>query len=351
MKKNTVQIFYILLIFLIVGCNSQPMTETQQIASTPTVKALPMVTLLPTSLGITSQNVSLLKLESTIGLDNVNDVAWSPLGNVIAVVQDFNLLFYDSSSLQLIGDVSLGGTEVVFSPDGLVAVIAQDKKIIFWDIKKEIIIKELVINIARIDHVLYSPTGTSLAILGDSRITEGDPNSVIELWNVESWKKVYVNSDTWDANIAFSPDGDILALLSNAGFIFIQSTTGEQQKEDLTWEGGSLAYISEDILLKRLDYSHLKVVDARTFETLNLIDVEGSYSEFVVSPDKKKIVFPNIWDVTQVWDLENESLMYELDYYSDVARIDFSPDSKYFISTSYDGYIRIHDLETGRLIN
>ena len=70
----------------------------------------------------------------------------------------------------------------------------------------------------------------------------------------------------------------------------------------------------------------------------------------MVSPDKKKIVFPNVRDTIQVWDLATESLLYELDYDSDVTRIDFSPDSSYFISADYNGSIRIHDLETGKLV-
>jgi len=55
--------------------------------------------------------------------------------------------------------------------------------------------------------------------------------------------------------------------------------------------------------------------------------------------------------LTQVWDLQAESLLYTLDFESYVTRIDFSPDSKYFISADDDGYVRIHDLQTGRTVN
>lgn len=298
-----------------------------------------------------------LKLQKTIGAGRVNDVAWSPQGDAIVVAQDFDILFYDSASLELIENVSFGGTEVVFSPDGMLVAIASDMNILIWNIEEKVIIQTFKTDIARIHHVIYNSDGNYLAVLGDSNVSH-DPEYALEIWDV-NLGELAISKQGYDsdANIAFSPDGETLAFVNVAGVNLIQVETGEEKLIELTWENGSLAYISDNVLLKRFDDSQLEIIDLRTSELLNLIGVNNrGFSEFKLSPDKKKIAFPSTWNegenwyVTQVWDLETESLLYTLDFDSDVTRIDFSPDSKYFISADYDGYIRIHDLQTGELV-
>jgi WD40 repeat protein len=80
-------------------------------------------------------------------------------------------------------------------------------------------------------------------------------------------------------------------------------------------------------------------------------------NKFRVSLDKSKLIFPEIWNDdeksynTQVWDLESGGLLYTLKSASDVQRIDLSPDGKYFVAAGNDGYVRIHDLQTGKTLN
>jgi WD40 repeat protein len=233
---------------------------------------------------ITVENASSLRLEKIIGSGKVNDVAWSPLGDNIVVAQDFDISFYDSISLQLIEKIGFGGKEVVFSPDGLFLAIAKDTEMIIWDIKGKVRIQEFAVDMARIDYATYNSDGAYLAVLGDSRITGGDPNSVLEVWSISSRKKVISNRETWEANIAFSPNGQILAFGSNSGLILFELATGKQQNIDLPFESGSLSYLSDTVLLKRMDYSQLRVMDLSTLETFNLINVgNGSFSDFQVS--------------------------------------------------------------------
>jgi hypothetical protein len=102
MKKYITFFFIIILILISVGCSAQQI-EKPQVQTAPTETALPTITAesTPHPSAITVENVSSLKLQKVIGAGRVNDVAWSPNGDVIAVAQDFNILFYDSSSLQL----------------------------------------------------------------------------------------------------------------------------------------------------------------------------------------------------------------------------------------------------------
>lgn len=350
MRKLVRQFVVIMIIFVIVACGIPSMQPAHTV---PTATVLPEKTITPTTnlLATNVQESCLLKFQNAVDTEYLNDVAWSPQGDLIAIVLNYDVLFYESSSLRLIGNIGFGGTEIAFSPNGFFLAIGHDNEITFWDIKENKIINKIKVEMARIKQIIYNSTGNSLAVLGDTRITGGDPNSALELWDLQSLRKIYENRETWDANIAFSPNGEKLALISNADLVLIQSSSGRQLKADLTWEGGSIAFIDEETLIKRLDYDRLRIMNIKTLETLKIITVQGSYSEFVISPDKTKVVFPNIWDATQIWDLETGKLLYELDYHSDVPRVDFSPDNKYFISADYEGCVRIHDLETGKMIN
>ena len=97
MKRFVVCFLGTLLIILALGCTSQQVVIPQQVTITPTVTVLPTITATPTPhpLAITVENASSLKLQKVIGAGRVNDVAWSPNGDVIAVAQDFDISFYD----------------------------------------------------------------------------------------------------------------------------------------------------------------------------------------------------------------------------------------------------------------
>jgi WD40 repeat protein len=257
------------------GCNSQQVATPQQITYTPTVTALPTITTTPTPhpSAITVENASSLKLQKVIGAGRVNDVAWSPNGDVIAVAQDFNILFYDSSSLQLVGSIKLGGNQIAFSPNGLLLAIAQNNQVTIWDIEKKEIAQKFQVEMTRVREILYNSNGNSLAVLGISRITEGDPPSVLELWTTDLWERVYTNREKLEPDMAFSPDGKTLAFVSAADLLLIDSGTGIQRKIDISWGNGSIAFLSDKLLLEHIS----KMV----FEK----------NEYTSQMDKSKIIF------------------------------------------------------------
>lgn len=131
MRKLMKQFISVMLFFVIIACGVPPAQPTLIM---PTAIALPEKTTIPTPhpLAINVQNASQIKLQKTIGAGTVNDVVWSPNGDVIAIAQDFDILFYNSSSLQLIDGIDLWGNQIAFSPDGLflepVCKIRKEKK-------------------------------------------------------------------------------------------------------------------------------------------------------------------------------------------------------------------------------
>lgn len=352
MRKSIV----ILLIFVIVACGIPPATPTITLP-TATVSSEQTLTPTPHPLAINVQNASQIKLQKTIGAGTVNDVVWSPNGDVIAIAQDFNILFYDSSSLQLIKSIDLWGNQIAFSPDGLFLIIAHDNHITIWNIEKKEIVQELIVEMERVFELLFNSTGDSLAILGISRLTEGDPPSVLEIWKTASWERVYSNREKLMPHMTFSPDGKTLAFISAADLLLIDSKTGIQQKLDIAWGNGTIAYLSDDLLLRRSEGDQLVVMDMKTLKNLNTIIVDNSwFYEYWVNMEKSKIIFPEVWDndlksyFTQVWDIASGTMLYTLNSASDPQKFDFSPDGKLFVSAGNDGIVRVHDLETGETL-
>ena len=352
MRKSIV----ILLIFVIVACGIPPATPTITLP-TATVSSEQTLTPTPHPLAINVQNASQIKLQKTIGAGTVNDVVWSPNGDVIAIAQDFNILFYDSSSLQLIKSIDLWGNQIAFSPDGLFLIIAHDNHITIWNIEKKEIVQELIVEMERVFELLFNSTGDSLAILGISRLTEGDPPSVLEIWKTASWERVYSNREKLMPHMTFSPDGKTLAFISAADLLLIDSKTGIQQKLDIAWGNGTIAYLSDDLLLRRSEGDQLVVMDMKTLKNLNTIIVDNSwFYEYWVNMEKSKIIFPEVWDndlksyITQVWDIASGTMLYTLNSASDPQKFDFSPDGKLFVSAGNDGIVRVHDLETGETL-
>lgn len=353
MKKTIKHYIFAWMILLIVACDSQPVQF-----SVPTVTALPTPTVIPTPdpLVINVQNAFSVKLQKTIGVGTVNDVVWSPNGDVITIAQDFDILFYDSSSLQLIDSIDLWGHQIAFSPDGLFLAIAHDNHITVWDMEGKSKAQEFEVEMERVREILYNSTGDSLAILGISRLTEGDPPSVLEVWKTSSWERIYSNREKFMPHMTFSLDGKTLAFISSADLLLIDSDTGAQQKLDITWGNGSIAYLTDDLLLRRKD-EQLVVMDMETLQSLSSVDVDNSwFYEYWVSMDRSKIIFPEVWDndlqlyFTQVWDIASGTLLYTLKSASDAQKFDFSPDGKLFVSAGYDGIVRVHDLETGETL-
>lgn len=133
MRKSIV----ILLIFVIVACGIPPAPPTITLP-TATVSSEQTLTPTPHPLAINVQNASQIKLQKTIGAGTVNDVAWSPKGDIIAVAQDFDILFYDSSTFELKDNIDFGGTEIVFSPDGRFLSIVGNMSVIVWNITNNV---------------------------------------------------------------------------------------------------------------------------------------------------------------------------------------------------------------------
>lgn len=306
---------------------------------------------------ISTQNISKIKLLSKLGEGKVNDVAWAKMGSTIAIAQDFAIYFYNSENLEVNGKVNFGASEIEFSPSGEMLAVVNNSNIVVWNIIEKTIAFEFNSKIAGIRQIKFSPGGTYLAAIGVSSTGGGDPDYVLEVWDLENNRKIFSRQDYgWEAVIDFSPDGRTLALGSFLGITLFQVSTGEILLINTDVEAFSISYLRNGNLFAGINRDQVAVIDSKTLKTLNTTKIH-LYGEFVKSLDDQTIVMPEVWDerkniwITQVWDLENAKMRYSLDLSSDPSKIDFSPDGEYFISADDDGTIRVRDLTSGEIVD
>ncbi len=138
---------------------------------------------------------------------------------------------------------------------------------------------------------------------------EDDYNTVIEVWDMKTYTLVKSFNNIWDLNsIAISPD--------EKHFIICQENDG------------------------------ITLWDIHTGQCLKTLK-EGK--KFTISPDWKYLVCGGNKSL-QVLEMGTYVLLKTLEEHNDVSSIAISPDGKYIISGSMDGYIRVSDIDTGQYL-
>jgi WD40 repeat protein len=143
-------------------------------------------------------------------------LAYSPDGKMLAVGDALGSLFILDVKTQRFTKLA-GGLDVIddiaFSPDGRVlASTSRDGKILLWDAKSwQMISPAFILPTHAMPTTLsYSPNGKLLA--------SGNYDNSINLWDVASRQLIGqgLSGNTWPVDqVAFSPDGNILATASN----------------------------------------------------------------------------------------------------------------------------------------
>lgn len=219
-------------------------TNTLTLTPLPTATLVPSITPTPHPLSISPQNASKLKLVAKIGVGKVNDVAWAKQKPVIGVAQDSAIYLYHSETFDVLGKMNFGASKITFSPDSNSFAVVNDANIVIWNIDGKRIIHQFNSRIAGIRQVIFSPGGTYLAALGVAYLGGGDPDHVIEAWEVNSGKKLLIQQGFgWEGEIAFSPDGRTLALGSPFGVTLFNVLTGKILQTNTDIEIGLFIYL------------------------------------------------------------------------------------------------------------
>jgi WD40 repeat protein len=174
------------------------------------------------------------------------------------------------------------------------------------------ILRSFLAHDSAVTSVIHSPDGKLLASTSADR--------TVKIWDAQTGellRTIGFEKDTWD--VAFSPDGTVLATASYTQVVGLDPQTGQQlfalNGKEVGWEVGY------NLGTGQVDYS----------------------------PDGKFLVVANMDGHPVVWDLATQKIILTLDGHKDIVYgIDLSPDGKLIATASRDGTVRIWDAMTAQ---
>ena len=256
-----------------------------------------------------------------IGKPQLNDIAYSPDGRYLAVLNHSYLELLDAETMesQVTIDTQDYGS-LRFSPDGSLIIILGSKEIQIWQTDSKTLQIAIPVN-ASVHDADFSPDGKYFAYtqfdsvifwdIAEKKIAfelTGDPQPVLD----------WFSSNTYlIQSIEFHPNGKILAVASLRNTIAL-------------W----------NIESRKID-SYLKIDCSGDFSKILRFNHDGSLLAAVTSNDRSQdIISVQLFDMIKggskciVW--------------SNIGDIRFTADDRYLIVGEGDGYIGIYDLGTYR---
>jgi len=286
--------------------------------------------------------------------DQVNRIAFSPDGNLIASASDDNSvrLWKRSGEVLQTWQHDDNVRQVAFSPDGkTVASASKDKTVKLWRVDDGTLLKTLEHD-SGVRTARFSGDGQLLAT--------GDDDGSVRLWNAEGKLLNTISAHRSSLNdIAFSPDDRTFATTSNdleVKLWAIDSLVDEGENEgdpqpqqvfsghtDKVWDvnfspdGELLATASSDntVRIWNLDGTERNQLQGHTTWVRSV----------AFSPDGKVLVTGSDDNTVKLWNVGGVLLKTFTGHDASVRSVAFSPNGKTIASASDDSTIRLRNLE------
>lgn len=284
----------------------------------------------------------------------VNTVEYSPDGGRIVssgmdgTVRIWNVAKNEKICSLYMGDVFVNDAR--FSPRDERVVSAGDDVIRIWDSKSGQEILNLIGHTGRVNSASFSPDGKKI-------VSSSEDNS-IRIWNSDTGGEIVkLIGHTDGVNTAvFSPDGKKIVSSSDDNSIRIwDSENGSEIRcllghKDVVWaacfspDGKRIASSSKD--------ETIRIWDVENGFVLHVIDKIYPGHTICFSPDGKLVLSVNAYKVC-VWNAENgeevrvsKQLLGVIEDKDAVCSVDYCPDGKRILYSTYSGNVGVLDAET-----
>jgi WD40 repeat protein/transcriptional regulator with XRE-family HTH domain len=219
----------------------------------------------------------------------------------------------------------------------------------------------LLLNISAhsggVPDVAYSPDGRLIASIG--------ARQEVKLWNANSGEllRTFIGADEFSSNVAFSPDGKILAAAFNTQVILWDATSGEKiatlaGKSVGTTTGynlgvGQIGFSPDGKYLATADMDGAPVIwDLDTHrKVMSLVAEMLPPKAIAFSPDGKILATGGDEGIVRVWDAHQGTELFSLNLGGIIHSVTFSPNGTYLAAASEDGSIKVWDAVAGEVVS
>jgi RNA polymerase sigma factor (sigma-70 family) len=284
-----------------------------------------------------------------MGKGNINQIAHSPDGKVLAIAGDLGIWLYNASNLDEIGLLGEYAGDVAFSPDGKLLASAQwdNSGVFLWDIqrKKQVGLLKPQFGASDVTSIAFSPDGKLLA--------SGNCDKTVRLWDVDREKQLAVlQGHTGNpSSIVFSPDGKLVASGSYDKTVRLWDVQEQEQAGVLkghTEAVSSVAFSPDGKLLAsggRWPDSAVRLWDVQGRKQVARLEHESDVYSVAFSPDGKLLASGEFLGKVGLWDVAEQKQVVMLQAHADtVNSLVFSPDGKNLTSSSPSA-VRVWDVE------
>ncbi|MDE0637426.1 MAG: WD40 repeat domain-containing protein [Candidatus Poribacteria bacterium] len=274
----------------------------------------------------------------------VYSVEFSPKGNMLATKgKDETIRLWDTHTGQLLRTINTNsGGGIAFSPNGefLASGGGADKVVNLWNTDTGKLQKTLGGHLGYVSYVAFSPNGDVLA--------SGDSNGNIILWDPDTGQLLRTwHADTLDG-LTFSADGSFLANggRDDSNVKVWNPETGQllhTLKPDVQ-EVFDVAFSPDGHILASAGWGGIDLWDANTGELLRSFPRE--HGRFLISvafsPDGHTLACGKDFEGISLWDVKKGMLLKNLRVNrEDVYDVAFSPDGRILASASNDHMVRL----------
>lgn len=344
-----------------------PPTATTTPYPTPTQTPTPPPTQTPTPLVladvgtplpeeppvITFNNAALVSGLAQFKIQNITDLDWSPDGESLAVAGYGGISIYDAKTRQLVKqlDTRPGVISLDYNPQGnLLAVghrfgseaVGYAGSVDVWRVSTWQSLGPILGGNQAVSEVTFSPNGKSLASAFVSTIY--DQNRVV-FWDAVRWEISRTLQTGTALNIAFSPDGKLLASSPDRYAVDIYRLLDgirlQTLRTSFTGAVNCLTFSPDGSRLATGHYDgEIRLWNPLTGELLSVLRTNSVVESLAFNQDGTLLASGQGVTANSLilWDVEIAQPLRTLEIHSHpIVSLAFSPDGRILVSGSYDG--------------